>query len=250
MNGQLGTLNWMERTGGKLAWRDRLALVLHGVQSKVRTRKRIKAGIKIRYSEIDDILPPDSPICREATALCQDASEPFLFNHCLRAYFWARLLDSGSKSFDDEAVFTAIMLHDLGLSDSYRLKGDKEQCFTLVGANKASEMAIKHGWSDKRALLTASAITLHLNVAVGDEHGREAQMVRTGSGGDVAGLDLHMLHDDQIAEVVNRYPRLGLKKKITSVLKIEVEERPCCRIAFLHKKLGFYKLIRDSLFLE
>jgi hypothetical protein len=51
-------------------------------------------------------------------------------------------------------------------------------------------LAARHHWDDARAHLAANAITLHLNVTVGDEHGKEAQMVRAGSGGDVAGLGL------------------------------------------------------------
>lgn len=243
---KLGTLTWVERTGGKLAWRDRLSMIAQGVKAKSAAKKRMKADVKVRHLEVDDILPPDSAIAREATSLCQDASAPFLFNHCLRAYFWARLLDDGSKPFDDEATYTAIMLHDMGLTDLHRLKGEKEQCFTIVGARMASQLAHKHQWTDKRANLAANAITLHLNVTVEDRHGREAQLVRIGSGGDVAGLGLDVLHTSQINEVCAKYPRLNMKREILPVLNIEAEERSCCRTAFLHNKLGFGELIINA----
>jgi hypothetical protein len=38
----------------------------------------------------------------------------------MRSYFWAHLLDEDTKPFDDEAVFTALMLHDLGLTEHGR----------------------------------------------------------------------------------------------------------------------------------
>ncbi len=243
---KLGTLSWLDRTGGKLAWHDRLAMIAQGVRARAQTKNRMASGFKIRNIEIDDILPPDSAIARESTAICQDASAPYLFNHCLRAYFWARLLDDGRHTFDDEAVFTALMLHDLGLTDGKRLSGDKEQCFIVIGARKADELAAKHGWSDKRASITAQAITLHLNVIVDPRHGKEAQMVRAGSGGDVAGLGLDVLHADQIASVVARYPRLNMKREILETLSVEADERPCCRIAFLKTKLGFTDLINRA----
>lgn len=101
------------------------------------------------------------------------------------------------------------------------------------------------------ANLAANAITLHLNVTVGDEHGNEAQMVRAGSGGDVAGRGLGILERDQIAQVVERYPGLNLKSEIVDALMTETIERPCCRTAFLCRSLGFVDLIRgNSVFAE
>lgn len=243
---KLGTLTWMERTGGRLAWYDRMTLVAQGVQARFAGYRQHRVGEKRRHREVSNILPPDSAITREAIAMAQDASSPSLFNHCLRSYFWARLLDSDARPFDDEAVFVALMLHDLGLTDRWRLQGQTHHCFTVVGARAAQELASSHQWTEARANVAAGAIALHLNVTVGDEHGKEAQMVRAGSGGDVAGLGLGVLERDQITEVVCRYPRLGLKSEVTSALLIEVTERPCCRIAFLCQSFGFVDLIQGN----
>lgn len=242
----LGTRAWVERTGGKLALFDKLSMIAQGVRAKAATRKRMERGLKIRHCEVADILPPDTAIAREALAMSAEVCPPFLHNHNLRAYFWARLLDDGSQSFDDEAVFVALMLHDFGLTEKYRLTGSKEQCFTIVGARAIDELAAKHLWSDRRAALAAEAITLHLNVSVAERHGREAQLVRMGSGGNVAGLGLDQLHADQIAGVVAAHPRHGFKQQIMPVLMREVDERPCCRIAFMVDKLGFGDLVTST----
>jgi len=74
------------------------------------------------------------------------------------------------------------MLHDLGLTDAYRLAGDTESCFTIVGARHAEQLGARHGWAGPRCRLVAEAITLHLNVIVSAAHGREAELVRAGSG--------------------------------------------------------------------
>ena len=121
--------------------------------------------------------------------------------------------------FDDEPLFTAFMMHDPGLTDDYRLDNDKQQCFTSVGAHRVSERARKHNWSDKRISIAENAIALHLNVMVSAAHGKEAQMLRIGSGGDVAGLGLDLLHQDQIHAVRNKYPRYGLKREMRANLK-------------------------------
>jgi HD domain len=243
---KLGTMTWMERTGGRLAWHDRLTLIGQGVQARLAANKQRRVGTKLRNREVLEILPPDSAITREAIAMAQECSPPYLLNHCLRAYFWARLLDADARPFDDEAVFVALMLHDLGLTDRWRLQGQAHHCFTVVGAKAAEELAARHQWAAARAHVAANAITLHLNVTVGDEHGKEAQMVRAGSGGDVAGLGLSVLERDQIADVVDRYPRLGLKSEVVGPLMTETAERPCCRTAFLCRSLGFVDLIRGN----
>ncbi|WP_237570429.1 HD domain-containing protein [Mycolicibacterium lacusdiani] len=65
---------------------------------------------------------PDSDICSAAMALTHDVSPAFLTNHCVRSYLFGRELAAarglrGSADFDDEALFLACLLHDLGLTD-------------------------------------------------------------------------------------------------------------------------------------
>jgi len=247
MRHALGSKKWVEKTNGKLAFYERASMIYQGVRAK--RRNNSNTDLKIPNLAVSEILPPDSSICQEAMALSQTVSQPFLFNHSMRAYFWARLLN-GEKKFDDEATFIALMLHDLGLTDPYRLTGTEQQCFTLPGAQVAEEMALKYHWSDKRAAIVADAITLHLNVVIDAKHGREAQLVRIGSGADVAGLGLNNLHQIQFDEVVEKFPRLKLKKHMMNTIKTEITERPCCRIAFLVQKLKFDRLIQNSIFSE
>ena len=245
---KMGTLQWLEKTHGKLGLRDKLAIIAQGVRARAATKKRLQNNVKFRHLEVDDILPPDSAVAREAMLMCEQDSAPYLVNHCLRSYFWARLLDDGAKPYDDEAVFVAFMLHDMGLTDKHRLAGSHEQCFTVVGARMAQSLGAKHDWTDARATLAASAISLHLNVSIDPAHGWEAELLRKGSGADVAGLGLDMLYADQINDVCKKYPREHLKNRIVETLAIEAKERPCCRIAFLQNRLGFADLIRNSRF--
>lgn len=247
---KLGTYKWVQSTGGVLSLKDKMTMVAQGVYSSIQTKKRISSGIKFRHLNLDQILPPDSAIAKEAALICEEVSESYLFYHCLRSYYWSRLLSDPSLKFDDEVVFVSFMLHDLGLCEDYRHRDKSQQCFTIHGAKKAEELACKHGWSDKRTNLAANAITLHLNVKVDDIHGREAQMVRLGAGADVAGLGLEQLYMDQIDEVVQLFPRNNLKEQFLQNLKQEILESPCCRVAFMQRKLGFRKLIRNSLFSE
>jgi hypothetical protein len=243
---KLGTLQWLHETQGKTNWTERLSLTAQAVRSQISTQRRVKVKQKLRTCEVRDILPPDSAVAREALNIAREACSEALFNHSMRAYFWAKLLDSDECAYDDEGVFVACMLHDLGLTDQYRLQGGEQQCFTSVGAQMTQELAQRHAWSDTRMNLAANAIILHLNVIIGDEHGKEAKLVRAGSGGDVAGLGLDVLHRDQIDEVLGHFPRLNLKSEVMTALQKETAERPCCRTAFLCRRLGFTELIQRN----
>ncbi|NNG04990.1 MAG: HD domain-containing protein [Inquilinus sp.] len=245
----LGTWRWLERTGGRLGWRDRLALVGQGVRARASARLGGRAGRAVRHVDVDSVLPPDRALCRAAEALSAEASEDYLFNHCLRAYLWARLLNDG-KPFDDEAVYVALLLHDLGLTERYRADAEEVQCFTLPAARVANRLALDHGWADRRAALVADAIALHLNVTVGDEYGREAQLVRLGSGADVAGLGLGRIDRDRRDAVVARHPRLGLKTRINAALVDDVARHPQGRLAFVCRHFGFRRLIRQAPFAD
>ena len=239
----LGTWAWLESTGGRLRRRDRLSLLAQAVLAQARARWSSGRGRPAANIEMEQILPPDSAICIAAEAICAEASEPFLFNHCMRAYVWARLLND-QPSFDDEALYVSLLLHDLGLTERYRSQFG--ECFTLSAAREANRLAIAHGWDDRRARLVADAIALHLNVTVAARHGPEAQLVRIGSGADVAGFRLDRLSAGQRHAVVERFPRLGMKCEIDSALQRQVDTCPDCRIAFAYRRLDFGRMIRRT----
>jgi hypothetical protein len=243
-----GTLDWIDRTGGRMTALDRLRETAQAVQARAKRKLMPK---RLTERRIEDILPPDSAIALEALSLCREASPLFLLNHCLRSYFWARLLDERDDKIDQEALFVATMLHDLGLAPNHRLGCyDNDECFTAVGAREAHAMAHRHNWEEPRAQKTANAISLHLNVVVDDCHGPEARLVRLGSGADTAGLGLSRLHSHQIEEVLRRYPRHGMKEGLVPILESEALERPHCRMAFLQKKFDFGRMVQAAPFAE
>ncbi len=244
---ECGTRAWLGQRHGRMTWRDRLGFLLQGVQARAATRRELQRGITFAHQNVDDIIPPDTPVTRAALALCEAAGPPWLVNHCLRAYLWARLLDKRTRSFDDEATYVALLLHDLGLTAQYRLSAEStQQCFTAAGADVAFALATQHGWPDRRAALAAEAIALHLNVTIADRHGPEAWLVRAGSGADIAGLGLHRVHSQDVEAVVHRHPRLGIKQEMTAVLATECHAHPGSRIAFLVQRLGFNALVRNA----
>ncbi|MEL6499416.1 MAG: hypothetical protein AAGJ54_10900 [Planctomycetota bacterium] len=240
---KLGTLAWLESTRGRMTAAEMLGFAARAVHAQVALAIERRTIKPVRYRDVSDIVPPDTAICTEALRVAQADCEPFLFNHCMRAYFFARLIDDGQRTIDHEAFFVATMLHDLGLAEKHRLSGSGPRCFTAVGVGHAQTLGQAHGWSDRRTSVAAQAIALHLNVVVADAFGPEAALLRFGTGADVAGLGTHRLRADQIESVCAHHPRLGMKREITRCFEIEARERPRSRAGFMTRRLGFKRYI-------
>lgn len=246
---EFGTLDWVYRKKGYLSWHDKMKMTFQAVITKTAFSLRVSRGIKFRNLNFDEIIPPDSTIAKEAASICEIGS-PWIFLHSMRAYFWARMMADPHLKFDDEATFVSFMLHDLGLCEKYRLGPKKDGCFTQVGAEKSLELATSHGWNKERSHLIANAIALHLNITIDDKFGPEAELLRSGTAADVVGLGLHKIAPEMIGRVINKYPRSNFKKNLISAINYEAQERPCCRISFMHRFLGLKSLINKSQFLE
>ena len=84
-------------------------------------------------SSVAGVALPDSKIARQATDLARTVSPPYLFNHCVRTFLWGSLAGRAmGKNFDEEMLYLACILHDLGLTDRYR--GDSP--FEIQGAKR------------------------------------------------------------------------------------------------------------------
>lgn len=245
----LGDWDWVEAGGGRLARRDEMMLKAQAVQAVAMSRLSPRRSEAVARVDLETILPPDGVVARAAETLAAGVSEPWLFNHSARAYLWARLLYPDLR-FDDEAVYVALMLHDLGLTPAFADRSGEEICFTRPAAREAHRLTRSHGWDERRARLVADAIALHLNVVVGEAHGPEARMVRAGSGADVAGLGLSPVPQAVRDDVVRRHPRLELKARMTEVLDAEAAKTPCCRIGFMYRSLGFRDRVQGAPFDE
>jgi hypothetical protein len=248
----LGTLPWAEATGGRLTQRDRLRQLAQGLALQLRT---LPAQLLWRLGLAPDRRPaidpatirsPDSAAARRAEEHCRDVSSPALFNHCVRAWLWARILavQDGLRP-DDELLYVACLLHDLGLTPRYAAGAP---CFAIRGARAAAAAVDGLGWSPARSDALAEAITLHLNVRVGREHGIEAHLLNAGTALDVTGLRLWELPAAAPAAVVARAPRLGFKRDLWATWEAETAAHPGCRAAFLARGLQLGLLLRTAPF--
>ena len=238
----VGTLRWAERTHGRLRARDRLALqaqlarlMLERVPRSL--GRRLGTSKKLR-ADLERIQPPASATARAATELCAEASSDAIANHAFRTYLWARLLAlRDGVTYDDELLYVASVLHDLGLTERFWRRHGSE-CFSIDGGEAAREFALAQRWPRGRADALAEALVLHLNVQVRDRQGVEARLLQSGTTLDVTGARLGGIARQTAAAVVARHPRLGLKSEFADWFRKEIAQRPDARLAFLDEKVG------------
>lgn len=142
----IGSIGWTERTGGVLTARECLTLarpLLRGELSILAGRLamvlRMHSG---RRSSIDpaSLVPPDSPLARDAEVAAQDLLTPALLNHSSRAYTWgAAIAALHGITFDRELLYLAAMFHDTGIPSPV-----PDVDFTVRSAALAREFTDSH----------------------------------------------------------------------------------------------------------
>ncbi len=95
-----------------------------------------------------------------------------------------------------------------------------------------------------------AAGSLVASARAGNYDFKEISLLKAGSGADVAGLGLDVLHTDQVAAVCAKHPREDFKSNMLDTMDIEATCRPKCRVAFMNKSLGFDKLIASTTVFE
>lgn len=200
--------------------------------------------------DIASLRIPDSPVCASAVELSVSVSEPWLANHCLRTYLWAAIVGAKERrAFDEELLFVASLLHDLGLTDAGSgFSIPAADCFAVEGAFAAAAFLERQGDDDAgRRGRVAEAISLHLNVRVAPDLGVEAYLLHEGAAMDVVGARIDEVDEGTRNQVLARHPRVEMKAGLIAAMKHQSQVRPRSRAALLCRH-GFISMIRRSPF--
>jgi hypothetical protein len=250
----VGSWPWAVRTGGKLSRADQLALLRQAAQVQWRqlvARVARSLGQHSFSPTLESLHIPDSPTALRAAVLCAQLSPVWLAHHCTRTYLWGSLLARRSaSSYDEELLYVAAMLHDLGLTPDHWGKDPTAHCFAVEGARAAKVFAHEAQWDEQRQDALAEAICLHLNVIVSLKQGVEAHLLQAGASCDVIGASSGAITPKIRAPVLERYPRLDFKREFAACLREQVELRPYARAAMLYHSFQFGKRIASASFEE
>jgi hypothetical protein len=231
----LGSVAWIEATGGRLTWAER-AKVLFGAfgmfaQGVVLSRRaRSMHKRDIRLSELE---PPDTPMVRGARELVQKIAGDEMRGHVYRTGYWTQLVliqDGERTPAELETAWVAALLHDVG-TERPTSRGD----FSVGGIEAVKALAHEHRWPEEQTHAAAEAIAGNFGTRIGrDQLGLITWAVHAGGAGEL-GIPLYRGQwlPGHIAELESRYPRAGFKRKVLGLMKEEAERVPGGRFALM-----------------
>lgn len=210
------------------------------------TALRLDRGRRRRL-DIDELAPPSSILTRVAESHATSRLSPSLLNHSLRTYAFGLALGLvDGRHVDRELLFTAALLHDVGLASG---TGDGAD-FTLASASLARRVANDVGLPRRGADIIMTAITLHHSPDVRASDGAVAQLLSAGAAVDVIGMRSWDLPPATVAAIVERHPRLGFKREFSAAFRAEATRAPRGRVQFLERYAAFDLAIRMAPFTE
>jgi hypothetical protein len=237
----LGTIEWVSATGGQLTTDEvrrllRPLAAAHASNVVGRLAMLVRANVG-RHADldVDRLQPPVSPFTSLAEHEARSRLSPALLNHSYRTYvFGAALGALADVEVDNELLFAAAMLHDVGLDRPVHGVD-----FTLASAAVAGDVAETVGLSTAATETMRSAITLHYSPGVSLAHGPVAYLLSAGAGVDVAGLRSWELPPQVLADAVAQRPRLGFKREFRAAFRAEADAVPRGRARLLRRYGAF-----------
>lgn len=237
---------WATRTGGRLSRRQKLELLAplsRGIAGFAAAQYRSARGIHgSGRLDLDGLSWPDSRLAREADEHARDVLPAWLVQHSYRAYlFGCALARLDAVEVDAELAFVSCMLHDITLG-----RPTPRRCFAVTGGEFAEQFALARDTNADRAALIGAAIGGHLTPGAADDLADPAGFVSAGSALDVVGLRAQALDRAFLRDVVDRHPRLQLKRELIRVLRDEAAAVPDGRARWLLRYGTFGLLIRTA----
>jgi hypothetical protein len=164
----------------------------------------------------------DSKIAMLATDLGRGAYPPYLFNHAVRTFLFGSLLGRAlGQKFDEEVLYLACLLHDLGLTDQFQ----GESPFEIQGAETAKKFLEEHRYDREKLALVWDGIAMHAS-AIGQFKPPEIALVGAGAGADVIGPDASQIKKGEVEEIVAAFPRLKFKDAFVKTCADVVQKHP------------------------
>jgi hypothetical protein len=197
---------------------DKLPMILEEEES----RATMQAGLAAMPPSIAGVRLVDSEIAKLATDLSRSVSPAYLFNHAMRTFLFGSLVGRTlGQKFDDEILYLASILHDLGLTE--RFEGDLP--FEIQGAEAAKHFLEEHAYAKEKIGIVWDGIAMHAS-AIGQYKQPEIALVGEGAGADVIEPDFSKIKRSDVDEIVRAFPRLKLKDAFVTTCADVVRRHP------------------------
>jgi hypothetical protein len=164
----------------------------------------------------------DSKIARAATQLSREVSPPYLFNHAVRTFLFGSLIGRRLRQkFDEEVLYLACILHDLGLTERF----EGELPFEIQGAEAAKAFLEKSAYAKDKTGVVWDGIAMHASL-IGHYKQPEIRLVGEGAGADVVGPDYSQIDKANVDEILGVFPRLEFKNSFLKTCAGVVRRHP------------------------
>ncbi len=179
--------------------------------------------------KLDDLEIPATPACRAALEVATAYCSPALLNHSIRAYLWAAGYAQVSRiAFDAELLYVSAMLHDLALVKEF---DNHTLPFEEAGGHVAWVFGAAAGWPVERRRRAGEIIVRHMWNAVDVAKDPEGHLLELSTGMDISGRQTEDIPPDLRADVLARYPRLGLGEEFIGYFEDQAKRKPLCLAA-------------------
>ena len=192
------------------------------------TSGRVQNSVPVQWpfepipSEVAGVRIVDSSIAKRATDLSRSVSPPYLFNHAIRTFIFGSLVGRSRKQkFDEEILYLACIMHDLGLTE--RFAGDPP--FEIQGAEAAKHFLEEHAYANEKIGIVWDGIAMHAS-AIGQYKPPEIALVGEGAAADVIKPDFSQIQNSEVEETVRAFPRLKFKEEFVQTCAEVVRKHP------------------------
>lgn len=201
---------------------------IHKASAAGNSASRVVAGIRI----------VDTGIARAADELSQSVSPLYLYHHAMRTYLFGALVGrAAGLKFDEELLYLASILHDLGLTE--RFMGARP--FEIEGALAAEAFLREQGLPASKAAIVWDGIAMH-PLAVSQYKRPEVKLVASGAAADVVGAGLDRVSPADRDAVLHAFPRLGFKSEFVTTCAEVVRRYPGSTKGTFMRDIGERKL--------
>lgn len=171
-----------------------------------------------------DIEFPQSLAVDAALEVATYYCSPALLNHCQRSYIWCAVIaDRDGLRYDDELLYVAALLHDLGLVrefDGHFLP------FEEAGGQVAWVFAAGAGWPLHRRIQLSDIIVRHMWDSVDPADDPESHLLEAATSADISGRGVGDLGDELRADVMRAFPSLELPAEFAACFRSQADRKP------------------------
>ncbi|MFI0481617.1 HD domain-containing protein [Actinomadura sp. 9N215] len=170
---------------------------------------------------------PDTDLTRKAYDLAFSLGPPALARHTVRTYLFGRAIGEAKgvrpgADYDDETLFLASVLHDVGLTE----RGDLDGRFEVDGADVAAGFLREQGVDDERVRVVWEAIALHTSVGIVHRMRPEIALTHAGTGADIVALGAGALPRGFADRVFAAFPREDVGRALSEIIVDQIARNP------------------------